>query len=275
MPPTKAKPPKPPPRHAAAVRLTHWVNAVALFFLLASGLQIFNAHPALYWGEASTFSSPWLAMGARERDGELIGLTRVGPAVFETTGLFGASERNGSMERRGFPAWSTMPSWRSLADGRIWHFAFAWLFVLNGLAYLAWTLLSGHLRRDLAPRRGEFAPRQLAAEIAAHARLRFPKAKTGGPYNPLQKLAYLGLIFGLLPLMVVTGLCMSPAINAAVPWLTDLFGGRQSARSIHFLCAAAILAFVAVHLAMVLAAGPISGVRAMVTGGRPRAGDPA
>jgi thiosulfate reductase cytochrome b subunit len=249
-------------RHALAVRLTHWLNVLALAVLLTSGLQIFNAHPALYWGDASTFAHPWLAMTAAEIRGELVGLTQVGDRIWRTTGVLGAS----GGEVRGFPDWLTLPTYRSLADGRRWHFFFAWVLVLNGLVYASAALFSGHVGRDLLPRRQELAWAHLWAEVADHARLRFPKGEAARAYNTLQKLAYLALLGLLLPAMVLTGLSMSPGFNAAAPWLPELFGGRQSARSIHFLCAWGIVAFTAVHLAMVVLSGFWNNLRSMITG---------
>lgn len=249
-------------RHSLATRLTHWINAAVLLVLLLSGLQIFNAHPALYWGETSTFARPWLVMFAAEQGGEPTGLTKIGSLRFDTTGVLGLSGN----EARGFPAWATLPSYRSLADGRRWHFFFAWIFALNGLIYLAVALIGGHLRRDLLPRRSELTPRHLAREVADHARLRFPKGEAARRYNALQKLAYLAVIFILLPLMVLTGLSMSPGMNAGLPWLAELFGGRQSARTIHFLTAGGIVLFVAVHVVMVLVSGPANSLRSMITG---------
>lgn len=249
-------------RHGLTTRLTHWINAAALLVLLLSGLQIFNAHPALYWGDVSTFARPWISMFAAERGGEAIGVTKIGSAYVETTGVFGFSGN----EVRGFPSWATLPSYRSLADGRRWHFAFAWLFVLNGLVYLGAGLIGGHFRRDLLPSRDQLSLRHLLAEVADHARLRFAKGEAARRYNALQKLAYLTVIFVLLPMMVLTGLSMSPGMNAGFPWLPDLFGGRQSARTIHFITAGLIVAFVVVHLAMVLLSGPLNGLRSMITG---------
>jgi len=253
-------------RHTVATRLTHWVNVLALLFLLMSGLQIFNAHPALYWGQKSTFAQPWLEMGMIDRGDHAIGVTQIGSVRVETTGLFGYSGKVGSQEPRGFPAWATIPSYRDLADGRHWHFFFAWVFVLNGLTYWSAGLLNGHFRKDLAPTREQLSPAHLLKEIADHARLRFPKGEEERHYNALQKLAYLAVIFVLLPLMVLTGLTMSPGMDAAWPWLPHLFGGRQSARSIHFICAGLIVAFVLVHLAMVVAVGAFNSVRSMITG---------
>lgn len=253
-------------RHAVVTRVTHWINLAALLVLLASGLQIFNAHPALYWGDASRFAQPWAAMQALELGGERVGVTKVGGLTVETTGLFGLSGRAQAMEARGFPAWATLPGYRDLAAGRRWHFFFAWLFVLNGLVYLAGNLVNGHVRRDLLPQGDQLRPRHLLHEIADHARLRFPKGEAARRYNALQKLSYLAVIFVLLPAMLATGLSMSPGMNAAFPWLPELFGGRQSARTLHFICAGLIVAFVVVHVLMVLVSGPINGLRSMITG---------
>ncbi|WP_340643760.1 cytochrome b/b6 domain-containing protein [Phenylobacterium sp.] len=249
-------------RHSVITRLTHWINVVALVLLLMSGLQIFNAHPALYWGHTSTFAQPWVSMTSEERGDRMIGLTKVGPVTLETTGLFGFS----GGEKRGFPAWATAPGYRNLADGRHWHFFFAWLFVFNGLVYLSANILSGHIRRDLLPTRDDLAPRNLWREVVTHARLRFPKGEEARRYNALQKLSYGGIVLILLPLMVLTGLTMSPAVDAGQPWLPAVFGGRQSARTIHFICAGLIVAFVLVHVAMVLLSGVWNNLRSMITG---------
>lgn len=260
-----AKRPRPPVemirRHSLATRLTHWTNVLAVLVLLMSGLQIFNAHPALYWGEASRFSEPWVAMVAAERDGDFVGLTRIGDAVFDTTGVLGFSG-----EVRGFPAWATLPSYRSLADGRRWHFFFAWVFAINFAVYLLAGLLSGHLRRDLLPAADQLRPRQVLREIADHARLRFPKGEEARRYNLIQKLAYLTVVFVLVPMMLLTGLSMSPAFGTVGHGLIELFGGRQSARTLHFLSAGLIVLFVVVHVAMVFAAGAWNNISAMVTG---------
>ncbi|HEY3694925.1 cytochrome b/b6 domain-containing protein [Phenylobacterium sp.] len=253
-------------RHGLTTRITHWLNVAALSLLLLSGLQIFNAHPALYWGAKSTFARPWLSMAAEEKGGRAIGVTTVAGHRFETTGLFGYSGKPGAEVPRGFPAWATIPGYRSLVDGRHWHFFFAWIFVLNGLAYLAAALVGGHLRRDLWPSRDQLSPRHVLHEIATHARLKFPKGEEARRYNVLQKGAYLGVVLVLLPLMLATGLTMSPGFDAAAPWLPDLFGGRQSARTVHFLCAGLIVAFVLVHLAMVVLSGLWNNLRSMITG---------
>ncbi|HWJ73085.1 MAG TPA: cytochrome b/b6 domain-containing protein [Kaistia sp.] len=254
-------------RHSLAVRLTHWINVLCLSFLLMSGLQIFNAHPELYWGQfGADADHAFLALEAVDDNGALKGVTRIGSVEIPTTGVLGASVINGELRPRGFPTWITIPSYRDLAAGRRWHFFFAWLFVINGFVYLVYGFVAGHFRRDLAPRAGELTPRHLAHEIVAHARLRFPKGEAARRYNVLQKLAYLAVALVLLPLMVATGLTMSPGIDAALPWLVDIFGGRQSARSIHFITASLLVLFVIVHLAMVLLSGVFNNLRSMITG---------
>ena len=252
-------------RHALIVRITHWVNALCLLVLLMSGLQIFNAHATLYWGSKSEPDRAILSMRAEQRaDGSYAGITTIGSTSFETTGVLGLSGSGTDLERRGFPAWITLPSYRDLATGRRWHFFFAWLFVLNGLAYLLYSLLSGHTRRDLAPTRGELE--HIGASISEHIRFRFPKGEEAKRYNVLQKLAYLAVIFGLLPLAILSGLTMSPALDAVFPFLLDVFGGRQSARTVHFLCATGIVLFVLVHVFMVIVSGLWNNLRSMITG---------
>ncbi len=253
-------------RHALLVRVTHWVNVLVLLVLLMSGLQIFNAHPALYLGSKSDFAHPVLSMMAmRGSEGGVKGLTKVLGAEFNTTGVLGASRgSDGQWHARGFPSWATLPGYQDLSTGRRWHFFFAWVFVINGLAYLIWSLASGHVKRDLAPGREELA--HIGTSIAEHARFKFPQGEEAKRYNVLQKLAYLAVVFVLLPLMLATGLTMSPGMDAGYPWLLDIFGGRQSARTIHFLTASGIVIFVAVHLFMVLVSGVWNNLRSMITG---------
>ncbi len=252
-------------RHSGTVRVTHWVNALVLLVLLMSGLQIFNAHPALYLGAKSTFDDPIMAMGAVQDGDRFKGVTTLFGHAFNTTGVFGLSgDENSGYEDRGV-SWSlTLPGHRDLAMGRRWHFFFAWLFLFNGLAYLLWSLGSGHLRRDLAPTATEL--KHIGASIAEHARLKFPKGEAAKRYNVLQKLTYLFVALILLPLMLLTGLAMSPGMDAGFPVLLDIFGGRQSARTIHFISASFIVLFVVVHLVMVLISGVWNNLRSMITG---------
>lgn len=256
-------------RHALATRITHWLNALCVTVLLMSGLQIFLAHPALYWGASGADADrPAFEIGAETVTvGVQRGYVRLGSATLDTTGALGlVPGADGDLTERAFPRWATIPGWRSLALGRRWHFFFAWLFVANLSAYYLFGLINKHLRRDLAPTRAQLRPRAILEDIVDHLRLKFPKGEAALHYNPLQKLAYLSVIVGLLPTMILTGLTMSPGMDAIAPWLVDLFGGRQSARTIHFIAASALLLFVVVHLVMVVLAGPINGVRAMITG---------
>lgn len=249
-------------RHTVLVRITHWINVVCIVILLMSGLQIFNAHPALYWGQKSTFDSPLLAMTARlDEAGKPIGETKVLGATFNTTGVLGLSDQYGQPTARGFPGWTTIPSYQDLATGRRWHFFFAWIFVINGVVYLVASLLSRHLWRDLVPSGDQM--RHIGRSIVDHLKLRFDH---GRDYNVLQKLTYLIMVVVVLPALVLAGLAMSPALDAAFPWLTQIFGGRQSARTVHFICATLVVLFVIVHVAMVLISGVWNNLRSMVTG---------
>ncbi|MCV9996864.1 cytochrome b/b6 domain-containing protein [Pararhizobium sp. YC-54] len=251
-------------RHRITTRVTHWTWAVALFFLLLSGLQIFNAHPQLYIGNQSgfEFENSVLSMRAmRAQDGTVGGYTTVLGRTFDTTGVFGMSGPADNPSYRGFPAWATLPSYQDLATGRVVHFFFAWFFVAAFLVWFASSLISGHLRRDILPSMADI--RALPRSIADHLRFRFHH---DGRYNGLQKLAYAGVLLVVFPLIIATGLTMSPGLNAAWPWLLDIFGGRQTARTIHFLCMAALVAFFVIHIFMVVAAGPLNEMRSIITG---------
>lgn len=214
-------------RHAWPVRLTHWINALTIFIMVGSGLNIFDAHPRLYWGQAGAdFDKPFLTLGP-------------------------------------WPDWLTLPSYMDLADARHWHFFFAWILVLNGALYLAWSLASRHIQRDLWPTRTDL--RAIPRSVIDHLKLRHPTGEAAKRYNVLQRVAYVGLLM-LIVGMVVTGLCMSPGFDAFAPWLVAALGGRQSARTLHFLFASVIVLFIAVHLIEVVLAGPLNEVRSMLTG---------
>jgi thiosulfate reductase cytochrome b subunit len=215
-------------RHPLTVRVTHWVNVVAVFVLLMSGLQIFNAHPALYWGESSyTGAPPLLALEP-------------------------------------FPGWLTLPGSQWLAMGRRWHLFFAWVLVVNGAVYLAYAIASGHVARDLVPTRTELS--SIGRSVADHLRLRHPHGEAAARYNVLQKLAYLAIVFAIVPFLVLMGLGLSPRLDAAFPGWVSFFGGRQAIRTLHFAAAAALVAFVGVHLFEVVVTGAWNNVRSMLTG---------
>jgi len=217
-------------RHALGTRLWHWVNAVSLIVLFMSGLNISNAHPRLYWGEAGFASEEaWLFIPR-------------------------------------FPGWATIPGYYSLAGARDWHVLFAWVFAVALLLFMVTALLNGHFRRDIATRRKDWRPAAIGADIRAHLRLEFDHA--AGRYNFLQKAAYGVVLFVLLPLMIVTGMAMSPGMDAAWPFLSEMFGGRQSARSVHFIVAWALFGFFVLHVALVLLNKPGKHLAEMFTGGR-------
>lgn len=251
-------------RHRLPVRIMHWINAICLLVLLGSGLQIFNAHPALYWGQKSTFDKPLLLMGAQRTPDGLRGVTAIGSHTFHTTGVFGVSKENGQPVARGFPSWMTIPGPRWLSMGRRWHFFFAWLFVANGILFAAYTLIGRHFRRDLLPTKSDW--RGIGRSIVDHALLRHPKGEAAARYNVLQKLTYLIVIFGFGPLIVLMGLAMSPRMDSVLGWLVDLVGGRQSARTIHFILAWGFVAFFLIHIFEVLVSGAGNELRSIITG---------
>ncbi len=256
-------------RHTVVVRITHWVNVIVVSLLLMSGMQIFNAHPRLYWGEyGADADKPWLEMTALKPDSDHpTGVLRVAGAQVTTTGVLGVSKgADGQPAQRGFPRWATLPSVQDLATGRRWHFFLAWLLVANGLIYLLFGAFNGHFRRDLTPTGDQIRPRSILASIVDHIRLKHPVGEEAKRYNILQKFAYLAVVFVILPAMVLSGLTMSPGFDAVAPWLLSLFGGRQSARTIHFITANLIVLFVIVHVVEVFIAGVGNEIRSMITG---------
>jgi thiosulfate reductase cytochrome b subunit len=232
--------------------------------LFMSGLMIFNAYPRLHWGHFGSSHDPaWLEIGGDETRGFL----KIGSAEITTTGVLGHwRNADGELRNRAFPYWATIPSRFSLPVARNWHLAFAWVLSLALGFFMLRSLFNSHIRKDLHIHRAEWSPRHIWHDIKDHARLRFPSGAAALNYNILQKLSYIGVIFILLPLMIATGLCMSPGMNAGLPWLPEFFGGRQSARSIHFICAFLLLGFFFVHMAMVLLAGPFNELRSIITG---------
>jgi thiosulfate reductase cytochrome b subunit len=224
------------PRHAPLVRVTHWITALCFFALLVSGFEIVVSHPRFYWGENGNSLTP-----------ALFSLPIPASRDSVPTGYgYTLPDQNG---------WS-----------RYLHFQAAWGAVATGLIYTLYSLLSGHLRRNLFPARQDLTRHALGAAVAAHLRRGAPDPAGAASYNPLQRIAYLAVVFGLFPLVIWTGLAMSPSFVSAVPASVTLLGGRQTARTIHFFVSLALVSFVLVHLVMVYQAGFRSRVRAMVTG---------
>ncbi len=254
-------------RHKLPVRIMHWINVIAFTVLFMSGLQIFNAHPALNWGKSSyNGKPPLLEIGARMgADGKPQGVTRVLGAEFNTTGVLGVSTgANGQPQPSAFPPWIMIPGPQWLSMARSWHFFFAWIFVLNGILFVLYTIFSRHLTRDLAPTGGEL--RGIGASIREHLRFKHATGEAAREYNVLQKLAYLVVIFGLLPAVILMGFGMSPWFNSAITGWVDWVGGRQSARTIHFIVAWTLVAFVFIHVFQVIITGLWNNLRSMITG---------
>jgi thiosulfate reductase cytochrome b subunit len=250
-------------RQSIWTRLTHWVWAICLFFLLLTGLQIFNAHPALYIGQQSgfEFDNAVLRIGAINTPQGPRGQTTIFGQTFDTTGVLGMSGAAEQPQFVGFPGAVTIPSFRDLATGRVVHFFFGWVFVGALFVWFLASFINGHLRRDILPRGEDI--RALPRDVGNHARLRL---QHGRSYGPLQKLSYFVIFFVLFPLIILTGLTMSPGMDAAWPWLLDVFGGRQTARTIHFGVMVLLVLFFVVHIIMVLLAGPLNELRSMITG---------
>lgn len=251
-------------RQSMWTRATHWIWVICLFFLLLTGLQIFNAHPALYIGQQSgfEFENAILEISAINTDAGPRGRTTIFGNSFDSTAL--GLGMSGSAERptfTAFPGAVTIPGYRDLGTGRVVHFFFGWIFVATVLIWFLASFINGHLRRDIVLRPGDIA--SLPKDVVDHATLRFHHGRS---YGPLQKLAYFSVFFILFPLIVLTGLTMSPGMDAAWPWLLDIFGGRQTARTIHFITMLLLVLFFIVHIVMVLAAGPINELRSMITG---------
>ncbi|WP_128892916.1 cytochrome b/b6 domain-containing protein [Erythrobacter sp. HKB08] len=216
-------------RHALSTRVWHWLNLLCVVILFMSGLNISNAHRYLYWGDYGfSPADAWLAVPR-------------------------------------FPGWMTIPDYYSLAKARDWHILFAWPFALGMLFMWVAMLVNGHFWRDIRTHLAEWKPRAIWHDIREHLRLNFDHGE--GNYNFLQKLAY-GVVLGIvLPGMIFTGMAISPGFEPAAPWLVDMFGGRQSARSFHFIFAWGLFAFFVVHVLLVLVSGPIRQLRDMITGG--------
>jgi thiosulfate reductase cytochrome b subunit len=251
-------------RHGIAARTAHWAWTLAILVLMMSGLQIFNAAPYLDASDKSNPARRVLAFDAqRGADGRAIGYTIVFGHRIATTHVFGyADDGMGSESPRAFPAWLTLPGPQDLADGRRWHLFFAWMLFLAWVAYVVSAGVRGKLR-ELVMRPEDF--RKLWPMQLYYLRLR-KEPPPHGTYNPLQKLTYNVVVFVFFPLLILTGLTLSPAVDAAIPWLTALFGGRQFARTWHFTLMVLLLGYFATHLTLVLTTGFWNNMRSMITG---------
>jgi thiosulfate reductase cytochrome b subunit len=241
-----------PQGHARWVRASHWIGAASLLVLAVTGVVILMAHPRLYWGNAGNDLTPALIELPISRNHRHGGWDTPRPFFASAGAPVSASRTFVIFNQNGW--------------GRSLHFLAAWCLVVPGLLYLLGGLTGGHFRSHLWPGAGELAPHRVWGSVVDHARLRIPPASGGPQYNVLQKVAYSWVVFVAAPLMVLTGLAMSPAIGAAAPWLPRMFGGFQSARTIHFFAFVALALFVLVHLVMVVASGFRRQIRAMTLG---------
>lgn len=238
--------------HRMWVRLTHWLIAAAVAALIYSGVAILMVHPRLYWGNAgNNLISPLIEvpLGPNYQHG------RWAPA----TSFFDTPHSPMTASRLDEP-------WNENSWARSLHFLAAWFFLIGLLAYVTIGGTTGHARRNILPHRAELGGANLWGDIKAHFRLPSTVASTGPPYGVLQKLAYATLVFLALPLMFLTGITMSPAISAEFPLLLDIFGGTQSARTLHFFAFTFVALFLVVHLVMVIVSGPFRQLRGMIVG---------
>ena len=223
-------------RHSRLVRVTHWLITFAFLALLVSGLEIVVSHPRFYWGETGNVNTAPLFKIPIPSSRNLV-----------PTGYgYVLPDQNG---------WS-----------RYLHFQSAWVLVLIGLLYGVAGLLNGHFRRNLLPALSDISPKSLAGSILEHLRFKRPSAEEAWSYNVLQRLAYLMVIFVLFPMIIWTGLAMSPSFVSVVPAAVNVLGGQQSARTLHFFLTWALVLFLLVHVFMVFLAGFRSRMRAMITG---------
>ncbi len=247
-------------RHSTATRITHWLFFLAFLALVSSGLQIFNAAPFLDASDKTDVHRRVLAVGS-PRDGA--GTTTILGRSFATTGWLGwTADGMGGSSARAFPSWITIPAYQDLADGRRWHLFFAWIMIASGVLYVAWALARGDLSQlVLRPRD---VPKILPMQLY-YLRAR-KDAPPHGKYNPLQKTAYTLVLFVFSPLMILSGLALSPGFDAWMPWLPHLLGGRQFARLWHFVAMVALVGFFAAHVVLVATTGVWNHLRSMVTG---------
>lgn len=247
-------------RYAVVTRASHWFWVIAFAALVSSGLQIFNAAPYL---DASDKSNPARRVLSIDSPAEGVGTTMVFGRTFRTTGVLGWTDDGmGGKGARAFPAWITIPSFQDLADGRRWHLFFAWFSTLCWLGWLVSAAIKGNLR-DIVLRPSDLP--KLWPMQAYYLKLR-KDPPPHGTYNPLQKAAYTTILFIVAPLVVITGLALSPGIDAIAVPLTAIFGGRQFARLWHFVGMLALIGFFVVHTFQVATQGVLNQMRSMTTG---------
>ena len=238
--------------HARWVRLSHWIVALSVLTLAVSGFVILMAHPRLYWGVAGNDLTPALFELPITRNYRHGGWDTSVAFFPETNSPVSASRTYDIFNQNGW--------------GRSLHFLAGWFLALTGIAYLVAGIYTGHFRRHLIPGADERTGKRAWEDLISHLRFKFAPTTGGPPYGTLQKWSYAGVVFLALPLMIVTGLAMSPAMTVAYPFLSGMFGGSQSARTIHFFLFAALTLFLLVHVLMVVLSGFRRQMRAMTVG---------
>jgi thiosulfate reductase cytochrome b subunit len=251
-------------RHSIAARTTHWLWTLAMLVLVMSGLQIFNAAPYL---DASYKTDPQhrvLAFDAQMGpNNQPVGTVTIFGHTFTTTHVFGYTDNGqGGESPRAFPASLTLPAVQDLADGRLWHLFFGWVLTLAIVAYIVAAAIRKDLR-ELVLRPSDL-PKLLPMQLY-YLKLR-PEPPPHGKYNPLQKAAYTVVLFGFIPLMILTGLALSPGADAMFPYLTSVFGGRQFARTWHFVLMSILIGYFVLHMILVAINGPVNNIISMITG---------
>jgi thiosulfate reductase cytochrome b subunit len=236
------------------VRITHAIVSAAFFVLVFTGAEILMVHPRLYWGEAGNDLTPALVELPISRNYKHGGWDQKDTFANGSHPVISAARTYDIFNQNGW--------------GRSLHFLAGWCLVAAGALYLFSGLITGHFLRNMLPRRAEQSLGAVWANVKSHLRGRIPPA-TGGPhYGLLQKCAYLAVIFLAFPGAVMTGFTMSPAITAAHPWLLKMWGGYQSARTVHFLLAVALVLFLGVHVVMIVKSGFERQLRAMTPGAK-------
>lgn len=198
-------------------------------------------HPRLYWGEVGNDLTKPIVELPISRNYQHNGWQPNDVVFLDNAGLISSNRTYDIFNQNGW--------------GRSLHFLAGWILVMTGLAYLLLGLISGHFRRNMLPSRSQILGSAIWCDIKDHFRFRIPRANGGPAYGFLQKSAYVGVIFIALPMMFITGIAMAPAITAAFPFLLDIFGGYQSARTIHFLSFVVLLVFLITHIVMIIASG--------------------
>jgi thiosulfate reductase cytochrome b subunit len=239
-------------KHSRWVKVSHWIITLSFFALVFTGSEMTMVHPRFYWGEVGNDLTPALFELPVSRNYKHGGWEASVP-FNETAGAPVSASR-------------TYDIFNQNGWGRSLHFLAGWFLLVPGLIYFIVGIFSGHFRKHLWPHANQFSLREFWTDIRNHLRMQIPKATDGPHYGLLQKISYVVVIFILMPIIVMTGMTMSPAITAAYPFLLKIFFGAQSARTIHFLASLALVLFLVVHVVMIVKSGFKKQMQAMTIG---------